>query len=222
MCFVGGLAGGLNGTLLCGDTRGCGQPFVGGCQVGNLSALVDKPFEVLAVLLDNLVLDVLILLRPFLGGFEFANKSIDVSHLLVQFLGESGCGVPRLAHLLGIFRSAVNQRLYNQHHGGNDGKEQSERICLDNSVQQLHCVGGRTHTLSKGNDGYTSQYNGGAVCRHNGFADTEDCVPGHGCYLDEKNPRIICGDDGNGTCDSLAVCHDKINKDIEDAEESRR
>lgn len=73
--LVCGLAGGLNGTLLCGDTRSGGKAFVCGCQVGNLSALVDESFEVLAVLLDNLVLDVLILLRPFLGGFEFANKS---------------------------------------------------------------------------------------------------------------------------------------------------
>ncbi len=34
-------------------------------------------------------------------------------------------------------------------------------------------------TLREGDDRYTPQYNGGAVCRHDSLSDTEDGVPGY-------------------------------------------
>ena len=45
----------LNRPLLCGDTRSGGKPLIRFGEVGNLSALVDKPFEILAVLLDSIM-----------------------------------------------------------------------------------------------------------------------------------------------------------------------
>ena len=85
MRFVGSFAGGLNRPLLGGDTRSGGKSVVSGGEVGNLSALVDKPFEILAVLLDDFVLDVLVLLRALLGSFEFTHQGINGAHLLVKF-----------------------------------------------------------------------------------------------------------------------------------------
>ena len=220
--LVGGLAGRLNRPLLSRDASSRREPVVSGGKVRNLSALVDKAFEILAVLLDDFVLDVLVLLCAFLGGFEFSDKGVDVAHLLVQFLRKTCRRVPCLPHLLCVLRSAVAQRLDRENDGGNYGEDKPEGIGLYNGVEKPHGMSGRAHALRESDNGDTPQDCRGTVSCQNGLADTEDGVPRHSRGLDQKKPTVISGYDGNDIGDGLTMLDDERYKNIQHTEESRR
>ena len=220
--FVGGFTGNLYRPLPGGDTCSGGEAFVRLGKVRDFSALVDKPFEIFAVLLDDFVLDLLVCLCAFLGRFEPPHERVYGLHFLVQLLREIGGGVPGLAHLLCIFRSAVAQRLDCDCDSGEHRKDQPERVGLYHGVEYAHGVCGRAHALRESDNGDAPEDNCRAVCHHSGLADSDNGVPRHGGRLDKHNPPVIGGDDGNDIGDSLAVCDDERHKGVEHTEEHRR
>ena len=86
MNFIGIFSCRLNRPLLRGDTRSGGKAFVRLGEIGNLSALINQTTEILAVLLDDFILDLLILLRTLFGGFEPSDKRVNVPHFLAKLL----------------------------------------------------------------------------------------------------------------------------------------
>ena len=121
--FLGCFAGSLNGSFLCGEPCRGGKPVVCGCKIDDFAALVYQPFQIFAVLLDDFVLDLLVFLRTFFGGFKTAHERVDVVHLLVQLLAELGGCVPGFTHLLCIFGSAVTERFYSDDNSSYYGKD---------------------------------------------------------------------------------------------------
>ena len=219
--FVGCFTGNLYRPLLSGDTRSRREAVVCGGEVGNLAALVNQTFQVFSVLLYNLVLDRLVFLSAFLTGFELSHKAVNGLHLLVQFGREIGGGVPRLAHLLGIFRGAVAQSLYSYDDGGEHRQQQSERVCLDYSVEDAQCVCRRADALREGDHGDTNEYYRRAVRHHSGLAYGEYGVPQHRGGLYCHNPAVINGYHGNDIADGLAVLDKERHNHVEDTEKSR-